>query len=65
MGRILWRVIMNINKVLCALFALAAGCFIAGTFNHIMSTGEGIVSSILLAIGCLFMAHSFYNKSKK
>ena len=55
---------MNIYKVLCVLFALAAGCFISGTINHVMSTGEGVVSSIFLSLGCIFLAHTFYKKSK-
>ena len=53
---------MNKNKVLCIMFALAACCFIAGTINHILSTGEGILSSILLALGCLCASFAFYKK---
>ncbi len=53
---------MNKYKVLCILFALAACCFIAGTINHIVNTGEGVLSSILLALGCLCLSYAFYKK---
>ena len=53
---------MNIYKVLCVVFALAACCFVAGTVNHIVNTGEGIVSSILLAAGCLCASVACYKK---
>ena len=51
---------MNIRKVLCILFLLAAFCFTAGTINHIVNTGEGILSSALLAAGCFCFAFAFY-----
>ena len=54
---------MNKNKIICIIFLLASLCFIAGTINHIINTDEGILSSILLALGCLCMSYSFY-KSK-
>ncbi len=53
---------MNKYKVLCIMFAIAACCFILGTINHILNTGEGILSSILLALGCLCMSFAFYKK---
>ena len=40
---------------------VAACFFIAGTINHIVNTGEGIISSILLALGCLCLSVAFYN----
>lgn len=56
---------MNKYKVLCIVFALAACCFIAGTINHILNTGEGILSSILLASGFLCLSFAFYKMSKE
>lgn len=53
---------MRINKILCILFVVAACCFIAGTVNHIVNTKEGILSSALLAAGCLCAAFAFYKK---
>ena len=53
---------MKTNKILSILFALAACCFLAGTFNHIINTHEGWISSILLACGCLCAAIVFYKK---
>lgn len=53
---------MNKYKVLCIMFTIATCCFIVGTINHIMNTGEGILSSILLALGCLCMSFVFYKK---
>ncbi len=53
---------MRRYKVISILFALAACCFIAGTVNHILNTGEGILSSILLALGCLCISFVFYKK---
>ena len=53
---------MNKYKVLCILFALAACFFVAGTINHIINTGEGVLSSVLLALGCLCMSFAFYKK---
>ena len=55
---------MKKNIVLCVVFALAAGCFAAGTINHIFNTGEGIVSSVLLTLGCICASASFYQKKK-
>ena len=51
---------MNKYKVLSIIFAIAACCFTAGTINHIVNTGEGIISSILLALGCLCLSVAFY-----
>ena len=53
---------MNIRKLLCILFLLAAFCFLAGTINHIVNTGEGILSSALLTAGCLCFAFVFHKK---
>ena len=49
---------MNKYKVLSTIFAIAACCFVAGTINHIVNTGEGIISSILLALGGLCLSVS-------
>lgn len=54
---------MRKNKILCILFVVAACCFLIGTLNHIINTGEGWLSSLLLAGGCLCFAAAFY-KSK-
>ena len=51
---------MKKYKVLCIMFALAACFFIVGTINHILNTGEGIISSLLLAAGCLCLSVAFY-----
>ena len=51
---------MKKNKILGALFLAAAFCFTAGTINHIVNTGEGILSSALLAAGCFCFAFAFY-----
>lgn len=48
------------NKLLSILFAIASVCFFAGTINHIVNTGEGIISSFLLALGCLCFSVAFY-----
>ena len=53
---------MNKYKLLCILFALAACCFTAGVINHIINTGEGALSSILLALGCFCLSYAFYKK---
>ncbi len=53
---------MSKNKLLCILFGIASCYFIAGTINHILHTGEGILSSILLALGCLCASFVFYKK---
>ena len=53
---------MKTNKILCALFVIAACCFLAGTVNHIVNTHEGWLSSLLLAGGCLCGAVVFYKK---
>lgn len=55
---------MKINKILCILFAVAAGCFLAGTVNHIVNTQEGWLSSLLLALGSLCAAYVLYRKGK-
>ena len=51
---------MNKYKLLCILFAIGGCCYVAGTINHIVNTGEGIISSILLALGCLCLSVAFY-----
>jgi|GEM_PF-1719025 len=53
---------MSRNAILGIMFALAALCFAAGTVNHILNTGEGIVSSSLLSLGCMAMAIACYKK---
>ena len=53
---------MKKYKVLCTVFALAACCFVAGAINHIVNTGEGIVSSLLLAAGCLCASVACYKQ---
>ena len=55
---------MNKYKVLSIIFAIATCCFVAGTINHIVNTGEGIISSILLALGCLCLSVAFYRANK-
>lgn len=42
------------------MFAVASLCFFAGTINHIVNAGEGIISSLLLALGCLCFFVAFY-----
>lgn len=56
---------MNKYKILSIGFALAALCYIAGTINHIVNTGEGILSSACLAAGFLCLSYAFYKGSKK
>ena len=51
---------MNKYKVLSIMFAIAACLFLVGTINHILNTGEGIISSLLLAAGCLCLSVAFY-----
>ena len=53
---------MKKNKILGTLFLVAALCFTAGTINHIVNTGEGILSSALLAAGCLCGAFACFIK---
>jgi len=53
---------MNKNKVLSIIFGLAACCAIAGVINHILNTGEGILSPILLALVSLCAAFVCYKK---
>ena len=49
-------------RMLCILFALAAGCFLAGTVNHLVNTGEGVLSSLFLALGCTCASVACYKK---
>ena len=42
------------------MFAVASGCFFAGTVSHIISESGGIISSLLLALGCLCLSVAFY-----
>ena len=51
---------MNKYKVLSIIFAIAGCCFVAGTINHIVNTGEGVISTILLALGCLCLSVAVY-----
>lgn len=53
---------MKRNNLFALLFAAAALCFLAGTVNHIVNTGEGWVSSLLLSAGCFCIAIAFYKK---
>lgn len=53
---------MNINKLLCIMYAIAACCFTVGVINHISNTREGIVLPFLLALGCACMSFLFYKK---
>lgn len=52
----------NILKIIGILFCLAAVCFGVGTVNHIVNTGEGIVSSICLTLGCICGAVACFTK---
>ena len=54
---------MNRFQKVAILFAFAAICFAAGTVNHILHTGEGVLSSALLCIGCI-CATVFFMKKK-
>ena len=53
---------MKTKKMFCFLFAAASCCFFIGTINHIVNTGEGIISSLFLAFGCLCLAIAFGKK---
>ena len=55
---------MNKYKWLGLLFALAGICFAAGTVNHLLHTGEGVISSVLLALGCFCLAFAFYKRDR-
>ena len=55
---------MNKYKWIGILFALAGCCFAVGTVNHLLNTGEGVVSSILLALGCFCLAFAFYKRDR-
>ena len=55
---------MNRFKTVAVLFAFAALCFAAGTVYHIVSSGEGIVSSICLALGCACLSYVFFRMKK-
>lgn len=46
----------KMRKLLGVLFCVAALCFAFGTVNHLLNTGEGVLSSILLALGSGFLA---------
>ena len=52
----------KIHYIVGIIFIIAACCFTAGTINHIMNTGEGVISSILLALGCVCGAIVFLRK---
>lgn len=51
---------MNHFRAIALLFLLAAVLFAAGTVNHLLHTGEGIISSLLLAAACLCGAVTFW-----
>ncbi|MBQ6878058.1 MAG: hypothetical protein IJO22_06625 [Oscillospiraceae bacterium] len=53
---------MNKNKLLSIIFAVASICFFAGTINHIINESGGIISSLLLALGCLCFSAAFCKK---
>ena len=53
---------MNRFQKVAILFAFAAVCFAAGTVNHILNTGEGVLSSALLCVGCICAAIVFMKK---
>lgn len=55
----------KIYLVVGILFIIASFCFIIGTVNHILNTDEGIVSSILLAVGCSCFAVVFLGRARK
>ncbi len=44
------------------MFAGASCCFFAGTVNHIINENGGIISSLLLGLGCLCLSVAFYKK---
>ena len=56
---------MNKYKLLSIVFAIAGCCYIVDTINHILNTGESILSSALLAAGFLCLAFGFYKGTKK
>lgn len=56
---------MNKYKLLSIGFAFVGCCYIGGTINHLLNTGESILSSLLLAAGFLCLSYSFYITSKK
>lgn len=53
---------MKTKKILCVLFAAASCCFFAGTVNHMINESGGVISSLLLALGCLCISVAFYKK---
>ena len=56
---------MNKRKIYIIIslaFILAACLFVAGTVNHVLNTEEGIISSALLALGCICAAIAFFRK---
>ena len=53
---------MNRFHKVAILFAFAAVCFAAGTVNHLLNTGEGVLSSALLCVGCICAAVVFMKK---
>lgn len=55
----------TIYLIIGILFIIAACCFIAGAVNHILNTGEGVLSSVLLALGCASLAFAFLNTWRK
>ena len=59
------EIMKNKYKLLCIGFALAGCCYIAGTINHILNTGESVLSSVLLAAGCFCLAFAYYKEAKK
>lgn len=54
---------MKNMKVIGILFVVAAVFFAMGTINHILYTGEEIISSVCLALGCVCAAVFSLRKS--
>ena len=51
---------MKKTKILALVFFIAACCYAIGTVNHIINTGEGILSSALFAVGFFCIAIGCY-----
>lgn len=54
----------KMRKLLGVLFGVAALCFAFGTVNHLLNTGEGVLSSILLALGSGFLAAACFLRKR-
>lgn len=51
---------MKKTKILAFVFFIAACCYAIGTVNHIVNTGESVMSSMLLTVGFLCIAVGCY-----